>query len=293
MKNNFFIFVFFVLSCAFAFAQQKARILSDDVDVYAEQDFDSEILETVHRDETYWISNKTYGPFYRIKLKSGKIGYIPDHELDIAGKGPFKPKSFGEVTNQEAKGKKTNLNKNNLKKSTAESTVDHEIDENEQMEEDYENAEAFSFHSFSINLVNLHEDTMGRNQVADMLAVGYKRLTSDYIWGGIFTWKAPDYYAEKTAGKASGFSVWGDVGANYFIPLNSWFISRITPGITAHYSMVKVEKNLKKYDLQDLTVGVFVEAGLAIRIKKSHVELSLRFNHEKNDYGSLGLALLF
>ena len=86
MKKNLTVFLFLFFASYFVYAQQKATIVSDDVDVYAEQDFDSEILETVHKNETYWISNKTFGPFYRIKLKSGKIGYIPDHELNILEK---------------------------------------------------------------------------------------------------------------------------------------------------------------------------------------------------------------
>lgn len=291
MKNNFRVFLFLIMTWSVvlpwtAVAKQKARVLSEDVDVYAKQDFDSEILETVHQNEVYWISNKTYGPFYRILLKSGKIGYIPDYELDIAGKGPFRPKAFGTADEDDGSNTKS---KKDVKKTEA----DKEMEYNDEMVDDYENSESFRYHSVSVNLVNLHEDTMGGNQVADLLGVGYKYLTQEYAWGGMVTFKAPDYYAQKTGGQATGFSVWGDIGANYFFPMNSRFMARLTPGLTTHYSMIKVETTTRKYDLQDLTFGVFFEAGIMIRIQKIYTELSLRFNHEKNDYGSIGLALLF
>ena len=222
-----------------------------------------------------------------------QIGYIPDHELNILGKGPFRPKAFGEDSDTDSKtNSKTNA-KPTTKLAKKKSQFDQEMDENDQIEDDAEDGGEFHFHALSLHLINLHEDTMGDHQVADLLAIGYKRISQDYAWGGFMTWKAPDYYAKKTGGNANGFSFWGDIAANYFLPLNARFMARISPGITTRYSMVEVEANNKKYDLQDLTVGVFIEAGILLRLRKTYAELSLRFNHEKNDYGSLGISILF
>lgn len=284
MKNlASIVFVLILGSAQVLLAAQKARIVSGEVDVYAAQDFDSEILETVRQNEVYWVSDKTYGPFYRIKLKSGRIGYIPDHELDIEGKGPFRPKPF---IGEESASKKSNLKE-------PKSRVDQEIEVNEEMIEEWDDQAAFSFHSLSLNLINFHERTMDGTQVSDLYAVGYKRVRPDFIWGVMATLSPPKYYEQKTGGSATGFSVWGDFGANYYLPFTSRLMARISPGLTIRYSLVNLKTNIRSYDLQDLTLGVFFEGGLMVRVYKSYFEVSLRLNHEKNTYGGIGLALLF
>ena len=76
------LFSFLTFFVVHTFAAQKAKIIGDFVEVYVASDFDSEQIDEVYKGETYQVSDKNYGPFYRIKLKNGKIGYIVDYELN-------------------------------------------------------------------------------------------------------------------------------------------------------------------------------------------------------------------
>ena len=84
----------------FVFAAQNGTVNVPEADIYKDENFDSEIIENVKFGEIYQISDKIYGQFYKIKLKTGKIGYIPDHELNVNGKS-FEEKPYKEIAEDE------------------------------------------------------------------------------------------------------------------------------------------------------------------------------------------------
>ncbi|MBC7464959.1 MAG: SH3 domain-containing protein [Bdellovibrio sp.] len=258
-------------------AAQKGVINSDESDIYSNADFDSDILDNVRRGETYLISDKTYGAFYKIKLKSGKIGYIPDNEVDVNGK-PFKEKAFQDEALIDKKGKKV-------------SAKNKKVDEDVQAEGDNEPFD-FNRRGLTLQMINYHEDTMGSLQVDDLLAIGYKSI-SDASWEVIAAFKAPKYYAEKTGGSAQGIQLWADYGINNTISISNRSALRYSGAIMTHFSQVKVSAPAKSYDLQDMSLGLVLEAGLMLQIKKVSLDFSAKYFFDRNNYGGLGLSLLF
>ena len=252
-------------------AAKKGVINSDETDIYLSADFDSDIIETVHKGETFLISDKTYGPFYKIKLKSGKIGYIPDNEVNVNGK-PFKETPFRDSAVEDAK-----KNKN----------PEFENDEGEENE-----PFDFSRRGFTAQIINYREDTMGAIRSDDLIAIGYKSI-SDVTWEVIGAFKAPRYYAEKTGGDANGVQVWADYGINNTILLSKHSAIRDSGGLMAHASQIKVSAPSKSYDLQDLSLGVVLDVGLMLQFKKVTFDLSAKYFFDRNNYGGVGLSLLF
>lgn len=280
--------LFFLVISIFSvsvWAEKKAQVLSPDVDVYSAADFDSEVIDTIQPGVKYQISNKPKGPFYLIRLKNGKIGYVPDTELDIEGEGPFQPKPFKSLDNE--------TDEKSTKKIKSKKNTPPE-DEDEDPE-----AENMTFHEVSLQLINYHEDTLGGTQIGDLYAVGYRHLPLEGDYGSGFSWdvtaafNAPAYYKELTGQSASGFAFWSG-----FQIVN---ISDIGPNTTLHYgagpfakfTQFEVRSSTRGYSLQDLTVGVSLDAGLIFHFAPLSFDLGLKYFLDKKSYGALTLGVLF
>lgn len=254
-----------------ALAVQKAKIVSPEVEIYMDADFDSEIISAVREGETYLISDKTYGPFYRIKLKNGKIGYIVDYELDIEGKGRFKEKDLDYIMYEEAK-----------KASAAADSGDAE------------EIEVFgrSYSGLTLQSINFHENTLGGVQVDDLPAIGYKKI-GDVAWSILGTVKAPKYYTDKTGGSAKGLKLWADLGISSNIVDFGDSGIRLAGAFFTQLSLIQVVTPARKYDLHDVTLGVVLEVGWLIKINKNAIDLVMKYYFDKANYAGLGLSILF
>lgn len=266
-----FCFLFFSLS---ALAVQKATIVSSEVDIYSQSDFDSEIIATVHEGETYSISDKTYGPFYRIKLKNGKIGYIVDYELDIEGKGRIKEQDLDDIMFEEM---------SQLAKEPKASA-----------EEIEEEAEIFggAYSGPTLQLINYQENTMGADQIDDLLAIGYKKI-SDVSWSVLGSFRIPKYYADKTGGSARGVKLWGDFGFSNPITNLGGSEIRFAGSFFSHISLIQLETSTRKYDLHDITLGVAIELGWLLKFRKSAFDMSVKYYFDKTNYAGFGLSYIF
>lgn len=264
-----FLFIFH-----FAWAVQKAKIVSPNVEIYSDSDFDSQIISNVHEGDSYFISDKTYGPFYKIKLKNGKIGYIVDYELDIEGKGRFKERDLDDIIYEQ---------------------ISQMADEPRTTAEDEaEEAQVFG-HIYSgptLQLINYHENTLGADQVDDLLAIGYKRV-GDGAWSVVAALKAPKYYADRTGGSARGLNVWADYGFSNTVANLGRSDIRFAGTLFTHVSLIQVETADRKYDLHDVTVGVALELGWLIKFKKSVFDMSVKYYFDKTNYAGFGLSYLF
>lgn len=279
------IFVFFVLSHSLSFAAQNAKITEPSVEVYAQADFDSDVIGEVHENETYRISNKNYGPFYRIKLKDGQIGYIVDYVLDIEGNGRIRPLDYDQRMLDEAR------------KDQKKGQKDVEADDSDFFDQAADQAEEEEFFGKTyagptLSLINYHEDTMGSVQVADLFAVGYKSL-ADLSWSVMATWGAPAYYADKTGGSASGGQLWGDVGFSTAIAHLQRNEIRVGGGVFAHLSLLNVKTPAQSYDLHDLTAGVNLEGDFVYKFARSEMIFSLKYYFDKSSYAGFGIGYLF
>ena len=255
-----------------------------DADMYSDADFDSDIVANVHQNESFLVSVKNYEGFYKVKLKSGKIGFIPDTQILINGKS-FEPKPYvdedseDEIQNKSKKSKKLSKEALELKKE-------------EEQQEDEDEAFDFNLHGVTLQLINLHEDTLGSVQVDDLVAVGYKHL-SDISYEVMAAFKAPKYYSEKTFGSAQGFNIWGTYGINNNLPISAAASLRYGGSVMAHFAKIRVSTNVNSYDLQDLTAGVVLEGGLLLHFKKTALDFSIKYFFDRNNYAGFGLSLLF
>jgi hypothetical protein len=265
--------MFIILISPYAFAVQKAKIFNEQVDIYSEADFDSDVMDEVYKNEVYFISSKTYGPFYRIKLKNGKIGYIPDTEVDIEGKGRVQPKDLdNEIFESE--------------KKYAEMFGDQDDDASE------EDLFGIARAGPTLQLINFHENTMGSDQIDNLLAYGYKSV-SDIAWSVLGTFSVPKYYVEEKGGTARGVKLWADMGfSNSITNIGSTEI-RYSATIFTHISAITLDTPSRKYDLQDITIGVTLEAGWLIKIRRSAIDLAIKYYFDKSSYAGFGFSYLF
>lgn len=268
------IVIFFV--GGLAWAAQKARIAEPEIEVYQSADFDSEILDIVQENETYLVSNKSYGPFYRIKLKDGRIGYVVDYALDIEGRGRVKARDFDQLELEAAK-----------KKQNSESQA-------RQQEIDDEEEEFFgqTYRGPFVQLLNYHEKAFGGEQIANLYTLGYKSV-SQLAWSAMATFGAPSYYAEKTAGSASGFQLWGDIGfSNNVANIDK---NEIRVGVTlfAHLSALKVTAPARSYDLHDVTGGLALEGSFLMKFQRHALDFSMKYFFDKATYAGFSFGVLF
>ncbi|MCM2352566.1 MAG: SH3 domain-containing protein [Pseudobdellovibrio sp.] len=284
MRLASFVFLFVFLSLQCVFAQNKAHVLNADTDVYGSADFDSATIGTVDPDETFLVSKKTYGEFYKVKFKDGTIGYIPDTEVYIEGVGTVRETPFrGDDLDKKAKRAK------------------REEDE-ESPEDDTENPN-INYKGVTFSLINFHEETMGGNQVADLQAFGFRfqPLQGNYQSGLAYDLmvapKAPDYYEEKTGAKTSGAIFWGSAGISNVSALNSNTSFRYGAGPFLRYSYFTIKdaplRPQSTYNLQDLTVGLDFQAGIMLHSRFVTIDLGLRYFWDKESYGGFGVAFLF
>ncbi|WP_409477558.1 SH3 domain-containing protein [Pseudobdellovibrio sp. HCB154] len=272
------------MSLQCVFAQNKAHVLNADTDVYGSADFDSATIGTVDPDETFLVSKKTYGEFYKVKFKDGTIGYIPDTDVYIEGVGTVKETPFrGDDLDKKAKRAK------------------REEDE-EALEDDTENPN-INYKGVTFSLINFHEETMGGNQVADLQAFGFRfqpmqgNYQSGLAYDLMVAPKAPDYYEEKTGAKTSGAVFWGSAGISNVSALNSNTSFRYGAGPFLRYSYFTIKdaplRPQSTYNLQDLTVGLDFQAGIMLHSRYVTIDLGLRYFWDKESYGGFGVAFLF
>ncbi|MBC7741276.1 MAG: hypothetical protein H7061_03705 [Bdellovibrionaceae bacterium] len=264
------------ISFSWAEAARKAKIVSPEVEIYSGPNFDSDVVGVVQEGQTYLVSDQVSGAFYKIKLKSGKVGYVPDYEVDVEGKGRIEPKDFDEnMILDEAKEKKLKR-KVKLKPKP----------------EDEEDAFDKEYHGITVQLINYHEDTLGGVQVDDLVAVGYKNV-SDLSWEVIGAFKTPKYYTSKIKGSAKGFNLWGDFGISNRMEVTTRTTIRYGGAFFAHYGQTRVETATRAYDLQDLTAGLLLEGGFLFKVSHSALDLSIKYFFDRNSYGGFGVSVLF
>lgn len=266
---------FFVYSTTYA--AQEAKIIGPEVPIYSAADFDSEVIDEVYAGEKYLISDKSHGAFYRIKLKSGKIGFIVDYELDIKGKGPLKPKDLDELFMEEAKASKSQKGFSS---------------DDEEAEAEAEEVFGRSWSGLSLQLVNLHEETQGQTQIDDLYAVGYKKV-SDLSWGVVASFQVPDYYTNNSNNKASGVHLWGDLGYSNTLAYLGQTELRLAGSLFVHASFIKLETTTRTYNLDDITIGLALEGASLFKFRKWALDVGIKYYFDKVSYAGLVVSLLF
>lgn len=66
-------------------AARRAIVIIDGAMVYKRGDFGAPVLGYLRKGKKVKVSNKTYGAFYKVKLRQGVIGYISDVDVKVEG----------------------------------------------------------------------------------------------------------------------------------------------------------------------------------------------------------------
>lgn len=265
---------FFICLSGVAHAVQNAKIIGEEVEIYEAADFDSEIIDQVNKGESYKISSKPYGAFYRIKLKSGKVGYIVDYELDIEGRGPMREKDLDEMELKEAL----------AAKPLADLDAQTKEEEQQVFGRDYQGP--------ILLLYNYHEDTMGGEQIDELVALGYRSIKT-LSWSIAGTTQVPKYYTKGPGNSATGIQLWGDFGISSEIAKFETTALRFSGNLFGHLSLIDLKTPLDSYNMQDLTAGLNLELSLLKSFRSSALDFSVKYYFDKSNYAALGLAYLF
>ncbi|MES2801091.1 MAG: SH3 domain-containing protein [Bdellovibrionota bacterium] len=284
LASQIFLIIIFCFFSQFAVAQNKAHVLNADTDVYGTPDFDGSIIGTVDPEESFLVSKKPYGAFYKVKFKDGTIGYIPDTDLNIAGVGTVKAQDF----------KGDDIDEKNAKRAQRE---DEDAAEN-----DTENPN-INYKGVTFSIINFRENTMGAIQVSDLAAYGFRfqpmqgNFQTGLAYDLMVATKPPDYYADKTGAKTSGAVFWGSAGISNVSALNSNTSLRYGAGPFLRYSYFTIQdaplRPQSKYNLQDLTAGLDFQFGVLLHSRYLTIDLGLRYFWDKEGYGGFGVGFLF
>lgn len=247
---------------------QKAKIMNDGALVYKEPDFDAPVVTQLKAGQVYDISLQTKGPFYKIRLKPGLLGWIADTDVRTA-RGGAKPGDAGKKNDKAADKKKDEPKDNFLEKKRQRSFY------------------GSRYRGPVVSYLTYNENTMGDLRSENMLFYGFKVQGPNTMFSGafrtdaefLFHTSAPAYYEKATGYPVSGWVFLTDFVFESAYPQSKWHMLTFGFGPMFKYSHYQVSllQNGKQlsYSLDDMTLGAVFDGGLAFRIADTY---ALRFN---------------
>ncbi len=282
-----------------SFAQsnsQKATVLNEDTLVYKKDDFDAEVLATVQRGEIYSISKKAKGPFYKIRLKPGKVGWISDADIKLGEHKNLDPKPEQVFSDTKSKKKK--------KKGGEEEEEFLPFEDAESMEENRSNFLAQRYRGLALESVMFTEDTMGARRKENVFFYGpgwsgYNTLFDAELYTTaqiLFHWGAPDYYKTITGESASGYII-----KPHFLfetvfrdTENMLMYYGFGPSMTfSHFETSLAYVGGKSgFTTEDMNIGAVFSIGAAFRFKSFSPRIEFKYYWENVQYYGINLSLL-
>lgn len=259
-------FGIFVLCSAVSWASQNAVVTTDGAIVYKQANFDSPILGYFRSGQAIRISNKTFGPFYRVKFKQGLVGYISD--IDVTPQGSGK------------------ISKPGSKKTTVLTSTSSTINK--------------SYVGLAVSMVNWSELVKvggPSQQFSDnLIFYGAKGSFPMGSWlSGPFTldttalinFKTPSYFA---AYNPSTMIAIGSVGINY--TMGEYYHRKVPfyvgASLSVTYESIKLTAG-QSYDLTEILLGGALTAGTGYVFSKMIFKLEASYYITKSTYlGVLG-----
>ncbi|MDG0817459.1 SH3 domain-containing protein [Bdellovibrio svalbardensis] len=260
----------------FVWAQaQQGTVVGDEAQVYQDPDFDSPIITVVPMGSVYSISKAKKGPFYKIRVKPGTVGWIVDSDIHP---GVFKvtPETQAEV---------------------------EKLKEQQALESKKRPFFATRYWGPVAEYLNYTEDTMGDERSAGTLFYGLKWNGYNTIFSGeiytdaeiLFHSGAPSYYQDLTGQSAGGFIV----NANFLLQtvssVSKSMLFYYGFGPTWRYSHFDLHltngSTVSEYSADDMALGILFDVGVGYRIGRVSVRTDARYYWEKNKYYGLGVNL--
>ncbi|OQW46865.1 MAG: hypothetical protein A4S09_02860 [Proteobacteria bacterium SG_bin7] len=87
---------------------KEALVVVEGAMVYSSASFDAPVVSYLPANKKIEVSSKTYGPFYRVKIKKGSYGFISDVDLQILGESTKDKKTPKNQPVAETKAKQNN-----------------------------------------------------------------------------------------------------------------------------------------------------------------------------------------
>lgn len=273
----FLALVFFcgIFIAASSFAQNNkytAKVTTEGAIVYQQADFDSAILGYAEFGKVYEISRKKFGQaFHRIRMSKGKVGYIADSDLDLAGKS------------SNSKANKAKPKKEERQRPYVES----------------------QYAGFQYAQVNYSEKTMGRLNRAPLDFIGIKLSGPDLVISGpantevnmLLAGNAPGYYEKATGRGAGGMVLLTNVLFQSANPMGKSAGYFYGFGPMLKYSRFDVQlgngSSVKQYNLEDVSVGLVFNLGAGFRFSKFSLRADYSYFWESESYSGLGISLQY
>lgn len=253
---------------------QQATVILDGALVYQDADFDAPVIQTLKRGGVYNISTGKKGPFYKIRLKPGTVGWISDTDvkLGVVKLAPPPPdkKLFDKKEEKPAK-KKPFF--------------------------------ATRYRGPVVDFVNYTEDTLGRERSEFLPFYGVKFNGFNTIISGeiytegniMFHFGAPAYYSDVTKKSGDGFIFVSNFLLQTVSPMGKSQLFYYGFGPMFRYSHFTLEvpdgtKTLS-YSADDMTLGAVFNLGLAFRFGGVSLRTDAKYYWERTKYYGLGLNL--
>lgn len=253
---------------------QQATVMTDGALVYQDSDFDAAVITTLKRGGVYSISTGKKGPFHKIRIKPGTVGWIADSDIKL---GVVKLPSPEE---EEKKAKKA--------------------DEPPKRKKPFF---AARFRGPTFEYINYTEDTLGEERSQYLLFYGMKFNGHNTLFDGeiytdgniIFHVGAPGYYSDYTKRSADGFIVMANFLLQTVLPQSKSHLFYYGFGPMFRYSHFTLDvpsgsKNLS-YAADDMALGAIFDLGLAFRLGSLSLRTDAKYYWERTKYYGFGLNL--
>lgn len=244
---------------------QVGRVVVEESQIYSQASFDSPVIAVLKQGTVLKMSNRLFGAFYRVRLSSGQIGYIPD--TDVRSK-----KHLAELKKIEQKARPP---------------------------------EARRYRGMVFNFLRFREETMESRPTAPMQMLGLRFFGPNLTEPGDYpmdlavqvAWKAPGYYDSALGNTASGFLLLGDALFVSLFPNGKSVLSFLGVGPFLKYSHFDVattnSMGIKtNYALDDVMLGLVFGIGVGVHFQKWQIRMDLKHYWERLMYTGLQMSVL-
>ncbi len=250
---------------------QQATIIQDGALIYQDADFDAPVIDTLKRGQVHSISKGKKGPFYKIRVKPGIVGWIADTDVKL-----------GVVKIAPAEKNEGRLDKKETRKKPFFAT---------------------RYRGPTLDFINYTEDTLGQERSEFMTFYGVKFNGYNTLFDGeiytdgniLFSFGAPKYYSDVTKKSADGFIVMADFLMQTVLPQSKTMLFYYGFGPMFKYShfTIEVPSGAKSvsYAADDMTLGALFDLGLAFRFERLSVRADAKYYWERTRYYGFGLNL--
>lgn len=272
-KLILFLLVLFFPLLGFSQAQQ-ATVIEEGALVYQDADFDAPVITTLKRGSVYSISKTTKGPFYKIRIKPGMLGWISD--VDV----------------------RPGVHKLN-------SAAAQELPEEIKKEEENRPKKPFfatRYRGLALDYINFVEETLGQERSEGLLFYGVKFNGFDTLVSGeiytesnILLHLGPPSYYDLTGKASEGFIFIADFLLQTVIPQGKNRLLFYGFGPILKYSHFNLAlpngANTLNYVADDMSLGAVFNLGYSLRFGKFSVRADAKYYWEKAKYYGFGLNL--